>query len=261
MSARSAADGGPLHGARPRFTSRPPPRSLGTLGYLGAKAFQTTSPDGSTGNFGRALDGPWLHIASAALLLTLSPRLPSFPPSIPPPPPPSLPSPNPTSGLQDQRAAMQWVQDNIHAFGGDPKNVLLFGQSAGASSVSTHVVSPHSAGLFHKAIIESGPPADWAQYTLDEADRVARVVGQRANCTQADAKAWVACMRAVNASVLIKNDDVPSPNNAILTWAQVVDGVELTAPVQERWQKGQLVPLQAILLGTVVDEVCAAGGQ
>ena len=59
-------------------------------------------------------------------------------------------------GLLDQREAFRWVRKYIHRFGGDPDNVTLFGNSAGASSVCWHVVSPGSSGLFRRAIIQSG---------------------------------------------------------------------------------------------------------
>ncbi len=59
-------------------------------------------------------------------------------------------------GLFDQLCAIQWVHDNISAFGGDPENVTIMGQSAGAMSVQQHSLSPLSEGLFHKAVMSSG---------------------------------------------------------------------------------------------------------
>lgn len=59
-------------------------------------------------------------------------------------------------GLHDQVAALEWVKRNIESFGGDPENVTLFGQGSGGTSVCVHLVSPRSAGLFHRAIVESG---------------------------------------------------------------------------------------------------------
>jgi carboxylesterase 2 len=59
-------------------------------------------------------------------------------------------------GLKDQVEALRWVKKNIAAFGGDPKCVTIAGYSIGAWSISLHLVSPMSAGLFHRAIASSG---------------------------------------------------------------------------------------------------------
>ncbi len=59
-------------------------------------------------------------------------------------------------GLYDQMAALQWIQNNISAFGGDPKKVTIMGQSAGAMSVQHHCLSPLTYGLFSRAVMSSG---------------------------------------------------------------------------------------------------------
>jgi carboxylesterase type B len=60
-------------------------------------------------------------------------------------------------GLKDQQKALEWVQRNIRQFGGDPRNVTLFGASAGGLSTCAQLTTPRTRGLFHKAIIQSGP--------------------------------------------------------------------------------------------------------
>jgi para-nitrobenzyl esterase len=62
-------------------------------------------------------------------------------------------------GQLDIVLALRWVQDNIEAFGGDPENVTIFGESGGGQKVSTLLAMPQAKGLFHKAIVQSGPNA------------------------------------------------------------------------------------------------------
>jgi carboxylesterase type B len=87
-------------------------------------------------------------------------------------------SPNRASGnygFLDQVAALQWVRENISGFGGDPNNVTIFGESAGAVSVASHLVSPLSKGLFHKAILQS-PATLRRLYALGAAEKAAVAV-------------------------------------------------------------------------------------
>lgn len=75
-------------------------------------------------------------------------------------------------GQQDLVAALRWVRDNIAAFGGDPHNVTIFGQSGGGAKVSNLLAMPSADGLFHHAIIQSGPGL--ASQTVDEANKLTR---------------------------------------------------------------------------------------
>jgi para-nitrobenzyl esterase len=89
-------------------------------------------------------------------------------------------------GVMDQIAALQWVQRNIRAFGGDPRNVTLFGESAGGSDTLTLLASPLGKGLFAKAIVESGggwsPPTTLAKAEA-EGVALATKLGLPANAT------------------------------------------------------------------------------
>ena len=71
------------------------------------------------------------------------------------------------NGLRDQIEALRWVRDNISSFGGDPGNVTIFGESAGGGSVAALLGAPEADGLYHKAIIQSGPVAIAPPYKPD----------------------------------------------------------------------------------------------
>jgi para-nitrobenzyl esterase len=78
------------------------------------------------------------------------------------------------AGMLDAMLALEWVRDNIAAFGGDPANVTIFGESGGGSKVSTLLGMPSAQGLFHRAIIQSGPGIRGVE--ADAATELARLV-------------------------------------------------------------------------------------
>ncbi|XP_043240489.1 acetylcholinesterase-like [Amphibalanus amphitrite] len=105
-------------------------------------------------------------------------------------------------GMLDQVLLLQWVQDNIAAFGGNPKLVTIFGQSAGGSSVSLLVLSPLAKGLFHHAISQSG--ASFSSFAASAkrrglANKLSNVLG----CTLPNGEASVECIRRVPADVIM----------------------------------------------------------
>jgi para-nitrobenzyl esterase len=104
-------------------------------------------------------------------------------------------------GLEDQRAALRWVQENIEKFGGDKNNVTLAGESAGASSVCMHLLAPHrTKGLFHKAIIQSGGCAFKLRPVLEGSEKVGKRVAEIVGCTGDNA---LECLRKASVKELL----------------------------------------------------------
>jgi para-nitrobenzyl esterase len=103
-------------------------------------------------------------------------------------------------GLMDQQAALRWVRHNIEAFGGDPDNVTIAGQSAGGLSVLAHLVSPGSRGLFQRAIIQSGA---FALKQVSLADAEAFGTQYAASAKVGCASQTAACLRSKPAQALV----------------------------------------------------------
>ena len=102
-------------------------------------------------------------------------------------------------GLLDQQAALRWVASNARAFGGDPKNVTVFGQSAGAVSIVDQMVSPGAAGLFERAQLESA--GSLATATLASAEKRDESIVDEVGC--ANAADVAACLRRVPVSTFL----------------------------------------------------------
>ena len=108
-------------------------------------------------------------------------------------------------GLLDQEAALGWVHRNIGAFGGNPANVTIAGESAGGYSVCALLASPAVRGLFSRAIIESG---SCASQSLAAAEQNGSAFAKAAGCT--DAGSAAACLRRLPAAALLDDPDYPT---------------------------------------------------
>jgi para-nitrobenzyl esterase len=105
-------------------------------------------------------------------------------------------------GLMDQQAALRWVQRNIASFGGNPRNVTIFGESAGGLSTLSQVASPQARGLFQRAIVESGS-YDLTQASLATAEAAGEAFAANAGCASQTA----ACLRSLPVSTILANEN------------------------------------------------------
>ncbi len=160
-------------------------------------------------------------------------------------------------GLKDQQLAFRWIQDNILNFGGDPDQITIFGESAGAMSVGLHLLSvPSSSTLFRAGIMQSNPFGIPFK-TVSEAATEAALLEALLGCSGQG----LDCMRAAD-----MDDVITAQSNTIiqmtsllglhlagfLVWSPVIDGTFLVEDPTVSAQKGDLTT--PVIMGTTHDE-------
>ena len=159
-------------------------------------------------------------------------------------------------GLLDQRLALQWVQDNIQFFGGNPKQVTIFGESAGGASVGMHLLSPESRPTFTRAILQSGVPnCPWATVSPAEARRRATLLAKLVGCQGGNDTEIVDCLRNKSPQELIDHEWQVLPYSSLFrfSFVPVIDGVVLPDTPDAMLSSGNIKDTQ-ILLGVNQDE-------
>ncbi len=144
-------------------------------------------------------------------------------------------------GLMDQQAALRWVQRNIHGFGGNPRDVTVFGESAGGLSTLSQLVSPGARGLFARAIVQSGT-YNLTQTPLATAESAGAALAAQVGCASNAA----ACLRSVPTSTLLAKESAAgyTPN---------VDGAVLPQSIGPALASGQFSHVP-VMIGTNHDE-------
>jgi para-nitrobenzyl esterase len=160
-------------------------------------------------------------------------------------------------GLYDQRAALAWVRDRIAAFGGDASRVTIAGQSAGGVSVGIQAMSPDSEGLFHRAVVQSGPLVIVNVPTLAEAEAEGVARAEAVGCV--DVATAATCLRGKSPAELVRAADLEAvpggliyqPGFAFLP--PIVDGVFVPESPRTAYAEGRFATVPFIV-GSTGDE-------
>ena len=154
-------------------------------------------------------------------------------------------------GLLDQIAALEWVRDNIAPFGGDPSNVTIFGESAGAMSVGSLLAMLPARGLFHKAIPQSG--ACHNGWSIERANRIAEKIVARSGAIACNADS----IRSVPVDKLLTATLLPDGKTEDpelgMAYQAVFDGAQLPGVAIEQVARGSATHVP-VLVGSTLEE-------
>ena len=164
--------------------------------------------------------------------------------------------------MQDQRAALKWVRENIASFGGASDAITIMGESAGASSVTLHLVQKESFPYFDRAIIESGAFNPWVHKPFSHAQDTFNAVVKALGCGIGSGN-LVDCLLSKDTVTLLNVSDISYGNHTVLPWgdsfdssqwAPPVDGIALSDYPSSLLKTGNFARDKHLLIGSNRDE-------
>ncbi|XP_068442813.1 cAMP-regulated D2 protein [Clinocottus analis] len=160
-------------------------------------------------------------------------------------------------GILDQQAALLWVQQNIAVFGGDPSKVTIFGESAGAQSVSLHLMTQSSKPLFKQAVLQS-LPFSIPLKSRHDALKLGKEFAKQTNCSVSDLVCLLSLApQVVLAAQMKTSSKVVNPFRFLEvfeTWGPFIDGELIKEQAVTAFQKGHWQKEKPVLLGTTSEE-------